>query len=270
MDAGDDEHGTGGAHVRSRLRDLVRRGAAVVARSAPAKLHATWSDAAREGAYDAEVLTRFRFERARLNAASVTAADLPPGFALLFAAVHLGTGHVRVTDFGGACGEWAVALRRDVRRTLEYTVVENGALVDACAREPAFGWARFARDEPPGCDVFLSSGTLQYLDDPYALVDRAFSTAKGAVVLARNSFADQELFRVHRSRLGDNGFGSRLPEGFDLDLEVRYPHRTISLERVLAAGAAHGWRCALSLESPSGVLPYRRAVFGRDLLFLRS
>lgn len=257
------------------VRGVLRHARGLFTPGAFARLYPTWEDAARAasertGGYDSELLSRFRVERGKLNAASATFADLPPGFALLFAAAHVADGTVRVTDYGGACGEWGVALRRDVRRALDYVVVENEALAAACAREGTFGWARFVSEPPPTCDVFVCSGTLQYLQDPYAVVERAFSTTASAVVLARNAFADGEIFRVHRSRLGDNGFGPRIPRGFDVDAEVLYPHRTIRLARVLEAATVKGWRCVLSLDSPSGVLPYRDAVVGRDLLFVRS
>jgi putative methyltransferase (TIGR04325 family) len=250
---------------------LIRIAAELLQPSSFARLFPTFAAAAREGAYDSHLLTRFRLERARLNVPSISAAHLPPGYALLFAAAHLPVvGPVRVTDLGGACGEWGFALGRDARREIAYTVVENPALAAACAREPAFTWARFTAELPAECDVLVSSGTLQYLEEPYEVLAGAFATARVAVVLARNGFADRELFRVHRSRLGDNGFGAQVPAGFDLEAEVRYAHRTISLDRVLAVAAAGGWRCLLSLESPSGVLPYRGQVFGRDLLFVRA
>jgi putative methyltransferase (TIGR04325 family) len=230
----------------------------------------SFADATRDGSYAGEILTRFRVERARLNVPSITAADLPPGYALLFAAVHLCAGSVRVTDLGGACGEWGFALRRDARREVVYTVVENQALAAACAAQPGFDWARFTDAVPASCDVFVTSGTLQYLDEPYAVLERAFSIAEVAVVLARNGFCDRELFRLHRSRLRDNGFGSRLPAGFDLDAEIRYAHRTLSLARVEEVARACGWRQLLALDSSSGVLPWRGRVFGRDLLYVRG
>lgn len=242
---------------------------ALLRRDSFARLYPSFAEAGRGGAYDEALLTRFRVERARLNLEAIEPSDLPPGFALLFAAAHLGPGPVRVTDVGGACGEWGHALRRDARRSIEYTVAENGALAEACAGDPFFTWARFTDAAPASCDVFVSSGTLQYLEEPYALLEFAFSSATLAVVLARNGFADREIFRVHRSRLRDNGLGPRLPVGYDLDAEIRYAHRTISYDRVMAAATARGWRLALSLECASGVLPYRGQVWGRDLLFLR-
>jgi hypothetical protein len=246
---------------------IVRAAGSLLRGGAGARLYPSFEAASRDGAYDSELLTRFRVERAKLNVGSISAAHLPPGYALLFAAVHLAPAPVRVTDFGGACGEWGYALGRDARREIDYTVVENPALAAACARDPVFGWARYTASLPDRCDVFLSSGALQYVADPYAILARALAQATTAVVLARNSFSDREIFRVHRSRLGDNGFGERTPPGFDLDAPVRYPHRTLLLDRVL--GMAAGWRCLFALESPSGVLPYRGRVFGRDLLFVR-
>jgi putative methyltransferase (TIGR04325 family) len=242
--------------------------AALLAGGVRERLYPSFAEAARHGAYDAELLTRFRVDRAKLNVESISGRRMPPGYLMLFAAVHRAPAPARVVDFGGACGEWGFALRRDANRELDYTVVENEALVARCTADPFFAWARFLSRLPERMDVFLSSGALQYVDDPYRVLEHAFATATTAVVLSRNSFSERELFRVHRSRLGDNGFGAVLPAGFDPDVEVRYPHRTISLRRVHEL--ARGWRCAFEIEEASGVLPYRSEVFGRDLLFLRE
>ncbi len=230
------------------------------------RLCASFLDAARGGQYGDEILTRFRVERAKLNVHSTSAAHLPPGYLMLFAAAHMAPAPVRIVDFGGACGEWGYALRRDSERDIDYVVVETPEMVERCSADPFFSWARFAVAMPDEMDVFVSSGALQYVEDPYAVLRHAFARATAAVVLARNSFSEPEIFRLHGSRLGDNGFGPALPEGFDGTARVSYPHRTVSLEKVKEA--AKGWRCALDVECASGVLPYRGRVFGRDLLFV--
>jgi putative methyltransferase (TIGR04325 family) len=175
-----------------------------------------------------------------------------------------------VVDLGGACGEWGLVLQKSSRRPVDYCVVESPDLAGRLAADPFFDWFRCVTEIPSGFDVFLSSGTLQYLDDPYGPLEVAFERAREFVVLARNGFCDREVFRVHRSRLGDNGAGAELPPGFDPDLPVAYPHRTVSRERILAMAERAGWRLLERRASASGVLPWRGRVFGEDLLFGRA
>jgi putative methyltransferase (TIGR04325 family) len=255
---------------RSRRVVLLERLKAAMGRlrNAPERTYRSFAEAARAGGYDADLLTRFRVERAKLNMNAISAEHLPPGYLMLYAAAHILPGRVRVTDFGGACGEWGYALERDARRQIDYVVVENASLVRSCSADPFFAWARFVSTPPDETDVFVTSGALQYVEDPYGVLRHAFSRATTAVILARNSFSESDVFRVHTSRLGDNGFGPVVPDGFDRDARVSYPHRTVSMSRVI--GLATGWRCVFDVESASGVLPYRDRVFGRDLMFLRE
>ncbi len=245
----------------------------LLARRRTGGLYPSFAEAARAcpRLYEDAELTRFRVERAKLNMADVSGARLPPGYALLVAATHMASSPAPlIVDFGGACGEWGHALAKDARRSFEYVVVETPALVERCTEDASFSRVRFAAEIPPTLDVFVSSGTLQFLADPYAPLEIAFSRARDAVVLARNCFSERKLFRVHRSRLGDNGSGARLPPSFDPEAQVSYPSQTVSYARVTELASAGGWRCLLCVDSASGAIPYRDEVFGRDLLFVRK
>ena len=88
-----------------------------------------------------------------------------------------------------------------------------------------------------------------------------------AVVLARNSFCRNEIFRIQRSRLFDNGRGP-VPEGFT-DRVITYPHRTISEDAIRSVAEKHGFRCLEREEATSGMLRYNDEVYGVDLVFTR-
>jgi putative methyltransferase (TIGR04325 family) len=223
------------------------------------------------GRYHSETLSRFRVERARLNLESLSALSLPPAYAFLLVAVHVArAGEPRIVDLGGSCGEWGYLLRAHARRPFRYQVVEEAGLARRCSADPAFDWATWSEEMPADVDIFVCSGTLQYLPDPYGTARAAFAAAREFVVLGRNSFCEAPLFRVQRTRLKDNGSGDVLPEGFDAEAEVAYPHQVVSLLRIVDLAARAGWRLKLQAESDGGVLPYRGLVFGRDLLFERS
>jgi putative methyltransferase (TIGR04325 family) len=232
----------------------------------------TFAEAARDAGpgYESETLNRFRVERTKLNPGAVL-LDHPAYAFLLLAAYAARSAEPHVVDFGGGCGEFAQALRRDCTRPLRCTVVEGRDLARRCNEDALFSWATWS-ERIPECpfDVFFSSGTLQYLEDPYRLLNAAFERAREFVVLGRNSFSERPLIRVQRTRLGSNGGGSRLPAGFDVNAIVTYVHRTLSLERVLEMASSAGWRVKFGADNNSGVLKYGDVVFGRDLLFARA
>lgn len=233
----------------------------------------TFAEARRRsaGTYASDALSRFRVERARLNVADLTSAAMPPAYGFALLAVQLArAAEPRIVDLGGACGEWAYLMRAASPRPFSWIVVENPELVRRCAGDPFFSWARWETQPPADLDVFVTSGTLQYLDDPYGALAFAFAHARDFVVMGRNCFAEREIFRVARSRLSWNGAGERLPPGFEADALVEVPHRTVAWPRVLDQARAAGWRLVLQATCDSAVLPYGNECFGRDLLFART
>lgn len=171
--------------------------------------------------------------------------------------------NLAVTDFGGATGDLGLDFLAAFPDAT-YTVVETPTMVALMNGRSA---VRFETSAPQDCDVFFSSGTVQYVERPMEILTSGFASARSAVVLTRNSFCDEEIFRVQCSRLFNNGSGP-IPEGYR-DVEVRHPHRTINEHAVQELAKAQGFRCVSSLEEHSGVLPYQGKVYGRQLVFLR-
>jgi putative methyltransferase (TIGR04325 family) len=208
----------------------------------PRQLYASW-DAAKRAAdrYDATVLTQFRLLRAQSHcpyAANSRSTLLPMVSELL------GRDDLEITDFGGSCGETGQDFLQAHPRT-RYTVVEIPALVDQMGAKDSP--IIFTKTMPQQCDIFFSSGTLQYLDQPLSVVKDGFAAAAGAVILMRNSFCDRELFRVQKTRLFKNGAGP-IPPGF-MDTSISYPHRTIRESDVFQIAKDAGFRCVARLEA---------------------
>jgi putative methyltransferase (TIGR04325 family) len=218
----------------------------------------TWQAAtAAAESYDVERLNAFRIARYLANPGQT--ADLR-GNPIGLVTRLLGPGQ-HIVDFGGSGGELALALRlQDPSRRL--TVVESPGLVKAV--RPLDGVV-FSDAMPDAMDVFYTSSTIQYLDDPYGLMDQAFQSTAKAVIVVRNSFAEREIFRVQTSRLFDHGFGV-IPPGF-ANASIKTAHRTIVESRIDEIAARRGFDKTYRV-----VLP--RAGFGSDwevsLVYLRS
>jgi hypothetical protein len=108
---------------------------------------------------------------------------------------------------------WAGAPRMgaDVLRlypAAHYTVVENETLVGMLAGQSAL---QFTSALPAHCSIFFTSGTLQYLDDPMAMLEAGFRSATRLAILVRNGFADRSC-STSRSHCSNNVAGPAPPE----------------------------------------------------------
>ncbi len=238
----------------------------------PPQTAASWQqavDLAGASSYQDQTLTQFRVTRMSLNlqrGRTPTLSD-PLARAIDWLADRLAT-HAApaVVDFGGADGAFLRALRARLP-ALQGTVVESEALVQSlqpAMREPL----TYASTLPADCDVFYSACALNYVAEPDAILMQAFERARVAVVLQRNCFSNTEQFRVQVSSLHANGWGE-LPPGWP-DRFVRYAHRTLVPDRIMALARRQGFELVTLIGNPSGVIGRPGSGhFGVDLFFVR-
>jgi putative methyltransferase (TIGR04325 family) len=239
---------------------------AEAAREAAAKAKArliavSWQDACeRADSYDAAEINRFRVQRgARYEVSGSTlSANL-----LAIIARLLEKPDLAITDFGGATGELGAEFLRAYPKA-RYTVVENPALVSMVTSAALRPGLSFVSTIPAGCDVFYSSGTLQYLDDPLGTLAAGLDSARLAVVLRRNNFSDAVRFDIQESRLFDNGAGE-IPDGFE-DHVITYPRRTLIEAEVRDLALARGFDCIAGLPGEF----MGEGNYDRQLVFIRS
>jgi putative methyltransferase (TIGR04325 family) len=221
-------------------------------------IRTSWDEAVTSGAkYTDADLTLFKIKRGE--------ARIPDGSLLAespLKSVTIEDGDT-ITDFGGSIGDLGLEVLAAYPRT-KYIVVENETMVEMMRGRNA---VEFTTSIPDQCDIFYTSGTLQYLSDPMEVFEAGVRSARRAVILARNSFCRTEIFRVQRSRLFDNGRGP-VPQGFT-DRVITYPHRTINEDAVHAIAEKHGFKCLERQEASSGVLRHNDEVYGVDLLFTK-
>lgn len=211
--------------------------------------------------YADQDLTAFRIERSRQILGQEPSYVQPP--AELLGVMDSVRG--RFVDFGGATGEMCSVLQR--RFPLwSFTVVETRAIAEAArGLRPAIS---YSGDMPEEFDVFYSSGTLQYLDEPEQLWRQALSRTAKHAYLARNSFSDRKIFSVQYSRLFDNGAGP-IPPGYR-NVRTRYPRQTLSESVITGIADEMGFELVSRIaDRNSGVTGTRSSVYGADLLFRR-
>jgi putative methyltransferase (TIGR04325 family) len=225
------------------------------------KRYPTWEEARTAAAsYDNEALNAFKVAR---SAQRHVDGSLLTASVLQLTALALKKSDVAVTDFGGATGD----LGRDFLASwpgASYTVVETPALV---AMMQAHGAVRFEPSIPQTCDVFFSSGTLQYVDRPMEVLAEGFASARHAVVLVRNTFCDEAQYYVQRSKLFENGYGP-IPQGFR-NTTVRYPLQTTNEGSVHALADRYGFHCVARLDEAVD-LQHPVQVYGKQLVFMKA
>jgi len=182
----------------------------------------------------------YRDEVARRPVLSVSSTDAYSLLAAAYCAERRPDAQPTLTivDFGGACGAHYFTFRKLFARSLrlKWVVVETKAMC-AAATELANDELTFRADLDETLafagtvDLFHTSGTIQFLEEPYRVLERIASS--GAQHLLFNRLAlgagSEDVVTVHRSMLSWNGIGA-LPAGFQ-DREVRYPYTLLSRRR---------------------------------------
>lgn len=224
--------------------------------------HKSWERAAAAApAYADGDLTAFRIARSRQILGQEQSYVQPPDELLSVMDSISG----RFVDFGGATGEMCSVLQRRIP-LWSFTVVETKAIAEAArGLRPAIS---YVDQMPEEFDVFYSSGTLQYLDEPEQLWRDALSRTAKHAYLARNSFSDRKIFSVQYSRLFDNGAGP-IPPGYR-NVRTRYPRQTLSEATITGIAAEMGFELVSRVaDRNTGVTGTSGKVYGADLLFRR-
>jgi len=213
------------------------------------KVYASYHEAAlacSNYGYEQEALVNVVFEKTKryrdlLHAQKPLEIDLtnvrtPLGLSLALKDV---VNEMRVIDFGGACGAHyfiAKALFGE-RMKLHWYVVETSTMARK-GKELENDELRFfddlskARTEMGQPDLLFSSGTLQYVADPYVTLKDLTECRARYIFLTRWGLTtgDKELVCVQESKLSSNGPGP-LPDGM-MDGVTRYPMVAVRKSRV--------------------------------------
>lgn len=239
--------------IRNAINDYANR----------EKIYRTWEAAsvAAKGDYSDSLLTDFRIARSRGVLGAEEGIFIPSP--VLAKALQGEPGHF--VDFGGAAGEMCAVIK-NANPGWSFTVVETKAMAKAAA--PVRPSIAFLDALPDEITVFHTSGTLQCLKDSELIWGNALKRTTRFACLVRNAFANKVEYRVQKSMLFENG-GGPVPHGFD-NIEVRYPHRTLSEKKMIEIAKKNGFELALRIENQnSGVVSTAKGMYGADLLFKR-
>ena len=248
------------AELQRRERERLEREKIEAAEAA--KKATSWEDAcARAGSYAADYVNRFRVMR---GAGYIPDGSFLRANILAIAARSCDKTGMEITDLGGSTGELGADLLLRYPHS-HYTVVENETLVELMTKERLRSEIFFSTTLPETCDIFYTSGTLQYLEDPMDTLGRGFKSARHAAILRRNNFSEIEKFDIQTSRLHHNGAGP-VPANFP-DQEISYPRRTLVEAQIVSLARSEGFELVAGLSGDDGA---GEGNYGKQLVFWRN
>ena len=198
-------------------------------------------------------------------------------FALNYFANASGKRSITVLDFGGACGAHYYEVRNIIPQTisLKWIVVETEQMIrSAASRELAKGELHFMariEDITDAVDFVHSSSTLQYVPAPFDFLKKLIDVKAKMILLNRMMFNknNDDIITVQRSFLSSNGPG-KLPQGYT-DRPVKYPHTTMSNDKMNSIMIDEGYELFSEFNEPSGKVSLgREDILAKGLLFVEK
>ena len=173
-----------------------------------------------KGAYESILLSKYRFEKFNNYLNSGASLFSYSMLSLLFTVtkfINENNGLCpNIVDFGGACGEsvfllqkilgneifsksWIIETEQHILESSNWQFAEN--LQYSNNLEQTINSNKI--------DIFFSSGTLQYLENPLKPLKLIANKSVPIVALTRNHFSNDKII-VQESNFSSNGFGSHI------------------------------------------------------------
>ena len=194
--------------------------------------------------YANEDLNNFRLQSFKLNFENYNTIS-QPSFKFLIESLSFYLNHLKyfpkILDLGGGYGDNFLYLRNIFKFSdINYTIIDDKKIVDfsksidyKCRSNHKINFYN-SLDlalKQNDYDLLFCSGTLQYLEHPYFILDKINSTNIKMIGLTRNSFSKNTKYISQMSYLFHNGAGI-VPQNFKNRILV-YPHTTIEEEKLL-------------------------------------
>ena len=228
-------------------------------------------------------LNNFRLKRFKLNFENLHNIS-QPSFKFLIEIISLYLNRYKtfpkILDLGGGFGDGFLYLRSLFKDThITYSIVEQKEVVELsknidfkCKFNHTIDFFNSINIalEKNNYDLLFSSGTLQSLEDPYAILKKFNSTNIKMIGLTRNSFSKNTEYISQVSLLYSNGSGI-VPQNFKNRIIV-YPHTTIEEEKLLKTLNKFKINFTNSSVEPgySNIVGTFKDCYPKDILLIRN
>lgn len=181
--------------------------------------------------------------------------------------------HIRVLDFGGACGATYFTISKLLGKNykLDWAVIETQMMCKygknlENEELKFYSDVQEAKKSMPEIDFINVSGSLQYVDQPYRFLDIILDNNSKFILFSRMCFSlgEKDIITVQKNMLNWHGKGE-LPEGIK-NKELKFPFTVIrktEFDRLVQKN----YEYLKIARDNSGVLPVNNEeIFGLSLL----
>lgn len=230
------------------------------------------------GVYESELICRYRFQK--LNNFLKENGNLlnNPGMTNLLFSINYYLKNFdeecpALIDFGGACGESLLILEKIFGKeiTSKSYIIESPQQVKESRNWNYSSRLNFSYDiknilENKNLSIFFSSGTIQYLEDPFKMVSQVAKSSIKVASFTRNNFALNNKIYIQKSYLSENGTGKHIKE-FE-DIPMYYPNRSILKKELIDIFIKNNFKIIVDSEENNGV--FGKENYGGDLIFAKN
>jgi len=191
--------------------------------------------------------------------------------------IDFSTINLTILDFGGACGAHYFDIKRFISKavSLKWIVVETEQMVRS-ANEKELGdneliFVSSVNEIKTDIDLIHSSCTLNYVPDPYTIINELIRVNAKWVLFNRMMFNenDRDFVTVQKSFLSSNGPGN-LPAEYH-DKILSYPHTTLSFQRFNSSFINNGYDLDWIFDELSGSYQIKNEkIIGKGMLYKRK
>jgi len=178
----------------------------------------------------------------------------------------------RILDIGGAFGENQIYLKHLLNHELEYDVVESEQVV-SLANSKKLNHSNFFTNISSALiknkyDIIFSSGTLQYFEKPYEIIEEIFSSKVKFIGLTRVNFSNNPkiysqptLIEYHGPREGSIDFN------YQKSKKVIIPNTQIDEKKLLEISYNNSYKILRKSRGIEGSVGVGRDSYTNDLVF---
>ena len=204
-----------------------------------------------EGTYESAILSNYRFKKTNNYLNSGGNLLVAPSVPLLMFAINYylkkeNSKTPKLVDFGGACGETLLLLNKIFSNEIyeKSWIIESPQMVKESKSWEFAKHIQYSSNLKEiiannNIDIFFTSGSIQYLKNPFEIISQVAKSNISLVVLTRNNFSLNTEIRAQMSFLSENGIGPHLSEYENH--AIYYPNTSIKKRKVIDLFIKNGY-----------------------------
>ncbi len=178
-----------------------------------------------------------------------------------------------IIDFGGGVGISIFALKLlfgDLIFSKSW-IIESKGMVEESSKWEFASKLQYASEmksviNANKIDIFFSSGTIQYLEEPLEPIEVISDLGIPIVILITNNFSNNPEILVQKSTLFKNGM--MIKTNNFKNKTIYYPNTQLKKEKIIKIFIDKGYYSILDLPVVRG--SYGRSSYGSEMIFIKS